>query len=451
MGGSQPPPTVPDDDICEPRSHDLTDAICIPGIISNPQAVPGYSTDHIELRDRERTQYLSLGPSGITITDGKAVWNMHDGKVTLDAPSGIEETSKSTISQRTTGIQTIEGSNIEVGTPDGVSSGVDYIENTLKSRIGTFIDRDGVNLNTHNHTGVESGPENTGAPVDGGSTDLEEPAFIPDYFAVLEEEYQEAHKDVLATASNADQLLMCIPNIAEVIATNSSSENDAIGWQQLSSYIQRWLYTPSNTNAKDDVNPEWVNLSWVLSYERAAVEYSFFTHKSYETEPSNIYNEASKSSLTKILLREQCFSSQKVYFDFTTTDWKDWDRLYHTHRATPPRGETDGLQATLGTYTMRALAKGWTEPNQNGTYKVVVTGCSVYVYDVFNFDAGGIEFLAHWDCQKSTVTIRGPKKNRVTNGLFRDYRNRHKYGHDFLVLSTPRNVDDFQEIEYVYP
>ena len=65
-GGIQNSETSVQPDVSIPRIHHLTDAICIPGIISMPQAVPGYSTSHIELRDRERKNFLSLGPSGIT-------------------------------------------------------------------------------------------------------------------------------------------------------------------------------------------------------------------------------------------------------------------------------------------------------------------------------------------------------------------------------------------------
>ncbi len=171
LGGSQPTPIQPHDEVCSPRAHSLADAICIPGIISNPQAVPAYNTEHIELRDRERKQYLSLGPTGITITDGEAVWNMKGGKVTLDAPAGIEETSQSPVSRTTTARQTLVGSNFRVGAPGSLATGVDYIENTLQSLNGTFIDSDGVNLGSHIHTGVYPGDGTSSLPVTGDTGD----------------------------------------------------------------------------------------------------------------------------------------------------------------------------------------------------------------------------------------------------------------------------------------
>lgn len=121
-----------------PRAHSLSDAICIPGIISNPQAVAQYNEEHIELRDRERKQYISLGPEGITITDGVAKWNMKDGAVTMDAPAGISYAS---------------AANMEVGAKNMDLGDDNRISGNLCSDNGTFVDKSGVVLNTHRHGG----------------------------------------------------------------------------------------------------------------------------------------------------------------------------------------------------------------------------------------------------------------------------------------------------------
>lgn len=145
-GGVQKTDTSSSEDTTTPRAHHLTDAICIPGIISNPQAVPKYSITHIEMRDRERKHFISMGPDGITISDSIATWKMAEGKVTLDAPKGIEETSESPVSRVTESTQKIVGTNIIIG-----AGAVDHIENTLVSDAGTFIDSAGVKLQTHTH------------------------------------------------------------------------------------------------------------------------------------------------------------------------------------------------------------------------------------------------------------------------------------------------------------
>jgi len=163
MGGVQPAVGAgPDDTTTTPRSHSLTDAICIPGVVSNPKAVPEYNADNIEIRDKERKQYISLGPQGITITDGTATWTMNGGEVTCDAPKGLIETSQGPMKRTTPAYQTILGSNVAI---DGENPNGEYeIDNTLKSRRGTFIDKDNVILNTHLHTQVMPGGGNTGEP-----------------------------------------------------------------------------------------------------------------------------------------------------------------------------------------------------------------------------------------------------------------------------------------------
>lgn len=159
-GGVQSVPASSSEDTTTPRSHHLTDAICIPGIISNPQAVPDYNIEHIELRDRERKQYISLGPEGITITDGTATWNMKDGAVTLNAPAGITESSAAPITTTTSSTATIQSSNMTLG---GNGGAVNELENSLKSRSGTFIDHNGRDSSGHGHSGVMAGSDNTGS------------------------------------------------------------------------------------------------------------------------------------------------------------------------------------------------------------------------------------------------------------------------------------------------
>lgn len=83
------PPFYGDPTLIQPRGHSLTDAIFIPGLSSDAVEIADYSTEAIELRDRERKSYISLGPDGITMTDGTAVMKMSGGKLETTAPSGI--------------------------------------------------------------------------------------------------------------------------------------------------------------------------------------------------------------------------------------------------------------------------------------------------------------------------------------------------------------------------
>lgn len=142
-GGVAPPPLAGDVTTTAPRAHSLTDGIYVPGLSPDAAAVESYNTDNIELRDKQRTAYISLGPQGITITDGVCKMTMQAGRFAVDTPN----------------LATIHARNMDLGE---TSNEVEY---SLVSRSGTFIDRDGVTLNTHTHTGVQSGASNTGQPV----------------------------------------------------------------------------------------------------------------------------------------------------------------------------------------------------------------------------------------------------------------------------------------------
>lgn len=143
-GGVQaPPPLGGNVTTAAPRAHSLTDGIYIPGLSPDSGAVESYNTDNIELRDKQRKAYISLGPQGITITDGICSMTMQDGRFAVDTPN----------------MATIHAKNMDLGETSN------ELEYSLVSRSGTFVDKDGVTLNTHAHTGVQSGASNTGEPV----------------------------------------------------------------------------------------------------------------------------------------------------------------------------------------------------------------------------------------------------------------------------------------------
>lgn len=165
-GQMAPPPINENENISSPRSHDLSDAICIPGLITDVDVVPNWSQDNIELRDKERKHFISLGPNGIELSDSEASITIVGGKVTTNAPAGITNSSAgavtttgATITNAAAGVNNVTGTNISLG------SGENSISGTLKSTDGVFIDKDGIVSNTHIHSGVTPGGGSSGGPV----------------------------------------------------------------------------------------------------------------------------------------------------------------------------------------------------------------------------------------------------------------------------------------------
>lgn len=133
------------------RSHNLADAICIPGLSTGASALPSYSTENIELRDKERKAFISLGPDGIEINDGKGFQlKIQNGGMQLQASSNI--------SMQTSQNMTITSQNMNM------SGSGNTFNNSITLTQGTVTDSEGVVLGSHTHTGVMSGGDSTGSP-----------------------------------------------------------------------------------------------------------------------------------------------------------------------------------------------------------------------------------------------------------------------------------------------
>ena len=109
-----------------PRSHHLTDAICFPGIIADPQVLPDYALDAIEMRDAPGENKIRLTSSGIEI--------LTSGKLKIDA-SGVEV--------KASGDFKIDANNVT-------------LDSSMKLSGGTFTDKNNVNSTSHTHTYVDS-------------------------------------------------------------------------------------------------------------------------------------------------------------------------------------------------------------------------------------------------------------------------------------------------------
>lgn len=107
----------------DPRQFDLSDAFASP--MMRPGSLPAADLGKLSMR---------YGPGSITIDAS--------GKVTITAPAGLDILAPLTTT--TGGIAVAQNLSVE-----GVTLGA------------------GVNLNTHVHSGVESGPDSSGPPVPG--------------------------------------------------------------------------------------------------------------------------------------------------------------------------------------------------------------------------------------------------------------------------------------------
>lgn len=70
---------------CSIRCCDMTDAVCFPGIITNPEAISGYNNSAIEIRNDAGTTKITVSENDLQFTQGSATLTMSEGNITMNA------------------------------------------------------------------------------------------------------------------------------------------------------------------------------------------------------------------------------------------------------------------------------------------------------------------------------------------------------------------------------
>lgn len=67
------------------RCMDMTDALCFPGIITNPEAISNYNNNAIEIRNNEGTTKISVAENVLQFIQGGANITMSGGNINMTA------------------------------------------------------------------------------------------------------------------------------------------------------------------------------------------------------------------------------------------------------------------------------------------------------------------------------------------------------------------------------
>ena len=259
------------------------------------------------------------------------------------------------------------------------------------------------------------------------------------------EKIKEATKD---TQTELDKIIFCLPEIAEAMAEKESNEDDKKGWLYLRDMFYKWLSSRANDDPTKNPVPFWVDIDWVLRYF-----VKIFT--SFVLAREAIIQNA-QDELVKILLREGYLTKENREFDFINSPWQMWEPYYYQHHAidflqVPLR---PGIIAALLTFTFRYLAKGKIEYNpKKEQYTIYIDNVAVFVHDVFNF--AGDQYLGYWSCEEKDIDYSeffcNESYYEMNNKKFNEFRERTGFGNDFLVLSKPKIIDNFNPFKYIYP
>jgi hypothetical protein len=292
-----------------------------------------------------------------------------------------------------------------------------------------------------------------------------------DQFSRYDKAFENAKTHIykLGRYTEKDELLLCLPDIAEAMMTNAENVYDAKGWEYLIAMFKKWFSENGSTDI-DFNNPFIVDFSWVMGYTRASERYNDFTNPDriidaeydsagmlqYGYRP-HIINNAARASLGNLLCRKDKLIESNGVFDFTNVNNSEiWD-YYYTQIVVGPdiladekTVHPDGLNAALNNFVFRALAKGYFIFDGGNYYTIHITGVVILVYDKFDFTSD--RHLGVWDCDEKTYgsTLEDTTPNHVSDSDFRGFRERNFYGRDFLVLSERHEVENFTEVSFEY-
>ena len=118
-GGVQPPLITSNQATAQGRTHDITDAVCLPGLLTLAHTIPNYSQTAMEIRDITRSTFISVSKGKIDAQSAGATISMSGGKVTATAPIEADITAPII---RATGNMTVVGTLTVTGIITGTGS-----------------------------------------------------------------------------------------------------------------------------------------------------------------------------------------------------------------------------------------------------------------------------------------------------------------------------------------
>lgn len=395
-------------------------------------------------------------------------------KLTANVQGDVDGTATGSVTMKAEGPMSLEAPIIYVrgtlvntatdGTPGKAvfSGGLTVQDGGISVPRGDIV-AFGVSLASHTTDGVEPGSGISGTPT-GGSPQSPGVAALSAAAAAsaanIAGNLASLAADVSQNGSDVDKLILCLPEITAAMAERETTEADKQGWLYLHDMFERWLSSPANTDALRNPAPLRIGWQWAMSYLRAQAAYREFT--SHDLQEGTVYSQASMKSLATILCKNGYLDETKeeTTFDLTTSDWKEWEKLYFTLYKVPyPLSqpvERDGLYTALGAFTLRALAGGRVKNMGNGKWELTLEKVSVFVHDTFNFAAdffGETIGLGYWSCEKRD----GARSDRpdatylpLSNRVFRNFRDAYGRGGDFLVLSQPHPVENIRGTRYEF-
>ncbi len=195
------------------------------------------------------------------------------------------------------------------------------------------------------------------------------------------------------------------------------------GWNNGARLMEEWFAAPANADpSKGTPDTTTIRMdTWVLTFPRAKEVYDgMLSEKIYCNDPA-------KRLIVKKLKTEGKLGTARNSFQVISNE-----------RSVGSLDDPlDDMFAALAKFTFQILVKGFVAPKSPSEHVVTIEEVGVYVQDSYDFN--GPQNLGNWDPTTNFVS-KNPfdKGTWVTNGDFRDWRDTHGKGGDFLVFSDTK-------------
>lgn len=142
----------------ELRMHDLSDGFALVGMRSVPRLVPSISTNSVQLRNDAGDTYIEIKQDKTIKVETPAAIQVHSGgNLTATVGGNLSATISGTTDVTSSGNATVTAPTIQL-TGNVQVTGNLSVSGTMTNN-GTNVGR------THVHSGVSTGPSNTGGPL----------------------------------------------------------------------------------------------------------------------------------------------------------------------------------------------------------------------------------------------------------------------------------------------
>jgi uncharacterized Zn-binding protein involved in type VI secretion len=225
----------------------------------------------------------------------------------------------------------------------------------------------------------------------------------------------------------------------------------ANGWYEGATLMDQWFSRDASTDKKpEDSDTSTIKMDWVLELDEARKAYDELMNEALWTVPNDDFGRTPLQRLCGSLRNKGFLTDQPMEFTFDTPVWTLKGRQFDDRVirkgafGEEPLFIFDKHGAALGQFELLLAAAGEAEPLPDGvTHRITLRKKGVFVEDQYDFE--GSQFLGFWDVETHSAGYIPSLRCKwpVTNGSFRDWRDRTNRGGDYLVYSDVKqeNID----------